>query len=197
MKSQPVDQDLLPITDDEVRSIEQLASEPLERLVVALSVEHACRTAVIRKLTLDDIDLPNRRITLAGHNQRLGELTHIALNTWLDHRRDRWPHTPNRHVLLTTKTALRTTPVSQKSVKPSLSDNGFTIERIRADRILHEALTAGRTHCTCLSSSASPTTPHALHHRGRTAAQRRTRAAGRTVVPPNAARLRPANPPQL
>jgi hypothetical protein len=38
---------------------------------------------------------------------------------------------------------LRTTPVSQKSVKPSLSDNGFTIERIRADRILHEALTAG------------------------------------------------------
>jgi hypothetical protein len=33
--------------------------------------------------------------------------------------------------------------VSQKTVKPSLSDNGFTIERIRADRILHEALTAG------------------------------------------------------
>jgi len=143
LKSQPVDQDLLPITDDEVRSIEQLASEPLERLVVALSVEHACRTAVIRKLTLDDIDLPNRRITLAGHNQRLGELTRRALITWLDHRRGRWPHTPNRHVLLTTKTALRTTPVSQKTVKPSLSDNGFTIERIRADRILHEALTAG------------------------------------------------------
>ena len=45
LKSQPVDQDLLPITDDEVRSIEQLASEPLERLVVALSVEHACRAA--------------------------------------------------------------------------------------------------------------------------------------------------------
>ena len=101
------------------------------------------RTGVIRKLTLDDIDLPNRRITLAGHNQRLGELTRRALITWLDHRRGRWPHTPNRHVLVTTKTALRTTPVSQKTVKPSLSDNGFTIERIRADRILHEALTAG------------------------------------------------------
>jgi integrase len=143
LTSQPADQDLLPITDDEVRSIEHLASEPLEHLVVALSAEHACRTSVIRKLTLDDIDLPNRRITLAGHNQRLGELTHGALIAWLDHRRDRWPHTPNRHVLLTTKTALRTTPVSQNSVKQSLSDNGFTIERIRADRILHEALTAG------------------------------------------------------
>lgn len=93
-------------------------------------------------------------------NQRLGELTHRALITWLDHRRDRWPHTPNRHVLLTTKTALRTTPVSQTSVKQSLSDNGFTIERIRADRILHEALTAGPDplHLS-LSFSASPTTP--------------------------------------
>jgi integrase len=89
LKSQPVDQDLLPITDDEVRSIEQLASEPLEHLVVALSAEHACRTSVIRKLTLDDIDLPNGRITLARHNQRLGELTHGALIAWLDHRRDR------------------------------------------------------------------------------------------------------------
>ena len=28
-------------------------------------------------------------------------------------------------------------------MKQSLSDNGFTIERIRAARILHEALTAG------------------------------------------------------
>ena len=94
-------------------------------------------------LPIDDIDLPNRRITLAGHNQRLGELSHGALIAWLDHRRDRWPHTANRHVLLTTKTALRTTPVSQISVQQSLSDKGFTIERIHADRILHEGLTAG------------------------------------------------------
>lgn len=143
VKAQPADQDILPITDDEVRRIEHFASEPLERLVVALSVEHACRTSVIRNLTLDDIDLPNRRITLAGHNQRLGGLTNKALATWLDHRRARWPHTPNRHVLLTTKTALRTTPVSPSSLKESLRDNGFTIERLRADRILHEALTAG------------------------------------------------------
>lgn len=110
---------------------------------MALSAEHACRTGDIRNLTLDDVDMPNRRITIAGHNQRLGELTHRALITWLDHRRNRWPHTPNRHVLLTTKTALWTTPVSQNSVKQSLRDNGFTIERIRADRILDEALTAG------------------------------------------------------
>jgi hypothetical protein len=33
--------------------------------------------------------------------------------------------------------------VSQNSIKQSLKDSGLTIERIRADRILHEALTAG------------------------------------------------------
>ncbi|MBB5157368.1 hypothetical protein BJ970_004902 [Saccharopolyspora phatthalungensis] len=72
-----------------------------------------------------------------------GHVYPCAADQRLDHRRDRWPHTPSRHVQLTTKSALRTTPVSQNSVKQSLSDNGFTIERIRADRILREALTAG------------------------------------------------------
>lgn len=33
--------------------------------------------------------------------------------------------------------------VSQNSLKQSLRAGGFTIERIRTDRILHEALTAG------------------------------------------------------
>ncbi|ELR85082.1 hypothetical protein W7U_07620 [Mycobacterium sp. H4Y] len=28
-------------------------------------------------------------------------------------------------------------------MKKSLGDNGFTVERLRADRLLHEALTAG------------------------------------------------------
>jgi hypothetical protein len=53
----------------------------------ALAAVHAARWAAIRDLTLDDLDLPNRRITLAGHRQRLGELTHRALRAWLGHRR--------------------------------------------------------------------------------------------------------------
>jgi integrase len=57
--------------------------------MVALAVVHAARWEAIRDLTLDDIDLPNRRITIAGHPQRLGDLSHKALRTWLDHRR---PH---------------------------------------------------------------------------------------------------------
>jgi hypothetical protein len=50
--------------------------------------------------TLDDLDLPNRRITIAGHRQRLGELPHGALLAWLEYRRATWPLTANQHVLI-------------------------------------------------------------------------------------------------
>jgi integrase len=63
-------------------------------VVVALAAVHAARWSAVRDLTLDDLDLPNRRITIAGHRQRLGELTYRALRAWLDFRRATWPHTP-------------------------------------------------------------------------------------------------------
>jgi hypothetical protein len=74
---------------------------------------HAARPKAIPDLTLDDVDLPNRRITIAGagHRQPLGELTCHALLAWLAHRRATWPNTTNRP--------------------------------IRRDRILHEALATG------------------------------------------------------
>ena len=143
VKTRQIDSEMVPMTEQEIHAIEQLASKPAQRVAVALAAEHAARTGVIRNLTLDDLDMPNRRITLDGHNQRLGELTHRALTTWLDHRRATWPLTPNRHVLLNAKTVLGTGPVSGPFVRFSLGRNGFSIDRIRADRILHEALTAG------------------------------------------------------
>ena len=74
---------LLPMTDAEIRAVEQAATSPAQRLIVALAAVHAARWAAIRDLTLDDLDLPNRRITIAGHRQRLGELTCRALRAWL------------------------------------------------------------------------------------------------------------------
>lgn len=130
------------MTGTEIRAIEQLAVEPAQRLAVALAAEHAARTSTIRHLTLGDLDMPNRRITLDRHNQRLGELTYRALRAWLDHRRVAWPRTPNRHVLVNAKTVLNTGPVSGQYIRFCLGRNGFSIDRIRADRILHEALTA-------------------------------------------------------
>jgi len=81
------------MTDAEIRADEQAATSPAQRLIVALAAVHAARWDAIRDLTLD-LDLPNRRITIAGHRQRLGELTYRALRAWLGHRRATWPHTP-------------------------------------------------------------------------------------------------------
>jgi integrase len=143
VKAHQIDPEMVPMSEDEIRLIEQLAVAPAQRLAVALAAEHAARTGTIRNLTLEHLDMPNRRITLDGHNQRLGELTYRALTAWLDHRRAMWPLTPNRHVLVNTKTVLGAGPVSGPFVRFSLGRNGFSIDRIRADRILHEALTAG------------------------------------------------------
>jgi integrase len=87
VKARQIDPEMVPMTEPEIRAIEQLASTPAQRVAVALAAEHAARTGVIRNLILDDLDMPNRRITLDGHNQRLGELTHRALTAWLDYRR--------------------------------------------------------------------------------------------------------------
>lgn len=143
VKAPPIDPAMTPMTDEEIRLVEQLAVQPTERLTIALAAEHAARTGTIRHLLLEDLDLPNRRITLVGHNQRLGELTYRASRAWLDHRRTTWPHTPNPHVLISARTALGAGPVSEPFVRFCLGRNGFSIDRIRADRILHEALTAG------------------------------------------------------
>ncbi len=118
------------------------SASPAQRLIVALAAVHAARWAAIRDLTLDDLDLPNRRITIAGHRQRLGELTCRALRAWLGHRRAAWPRTPNRHVLISAKTALAAGPVSKSYLSWNLQRHGVSIERIRRDRVLHEALTS-------------------------------------------------------
>jgi integrase len=99
LKDRPADFALLPMADEEIRAIEQQADDLAGRVIIALAAENAARTGAIRRLTLDDLDLANRRITLAGRRQRLGDLSHRALRRWLRHRRTTWPHTSNPHVL--------------------------------------------------------------------------------------------------
>jgi len=70
------DPSLLPMTEDEIRAVEQAIIHPGQRLIIALAAVHAARWEAIRALTLDDLDLPSRRITLGGHPQRLGDLSH-------------------------------------------------------------------------------------------------------------------------
>ena len=127
---------------EDIRAVEQAAVTPAQRLAIALAAVHAARPKAIRELTLDDIDLPSRRITLAGHRQRLGELTRHALLAWLGYRYATWPDTANRHVLVSRISALGTRPVSPDYLdKHQL--HGISLEQIRRDRILQEALASG------------------------------------------------------
>jgi integrase len=143
LKTSEAESSLLPMADAEIRAAERVATGPAQRLIVALAAVHAARSGAILHLTLDDLDLPNRRITIAGHPQRLGELTYRTLRSWLGHRRTAWPRTPNRHVLISEKTALGTEPVTSSYLNWQLRRHGISVERIRRDRVLHEALTAG------------------------------------------------------
>src|SRR5512142_665873 len=53
------------MTDVEMRAVEQIVVDRAQRLIVVLAAVHAARAAAIQHLTLDDLDLPNRRIAIA------------------------------------------------------------------------------------------------------------------------------------
>ncbi|MFI6585522.1 hypothetical protein [Embleya sp. NPDC050493] len=98
---------------------------------------------MIRALRLEDLDLGNRRITIAGHSRPLEDLTHHAILDRLDHRRTRWPNTANPHLLITQKTAVKFGPVGKLWATQATRNMTATLERLRVDRQLEEALTHG------------------------------------------------------
>ncbi len=127
------------LSDEDITRAVQAASTPQARLCVTLAAVHAARPGQIRALRLDDVDLGNRRLTIAGRTRPLDELTYRVLVEWLNHRRSRWPHTANTHLLISKESALRHGPVSAPFIRNSrgLPAN---LERLRIDRQLEEAL---------------------------------------------------------
>jgi hypothetical protein len=94
-------------------------------------------------MQLDDVDLGNRRITVGGHVRPLDDLTRRAVPDWLDHRRSRWPNTANPHLLITQKTAVELGPAGKLWTTRATRNLTATLERLRVDRQLEEALTHG------------------------------------------------------
>jgi len=132
---------LQPLSPAEITRTVEAATTPQARLVVALAAVHAARPGAIRALHLDDVDLANRRLTIAGRTRPLDELTHRVLVAWLDHRRRRWPNTANAHLLISARTAVGHGPVSAPGINLMLRGLPATLERLRIDRQLEEALT--------------------------------------------------------
>ncbi|MGW1765810.1 hypothetical protein ACWCQL_17270 [Streptomyces sp. NPDC002073] len=119
------------------------ATTPDIGLIIALAAVHAARPKMIRTMQLDDVDLGNRRITVGSHVRPRDELTRRAVLDWLDHRRSRRPNTANPHLLITQKTGVERGPTGKLWTTRATRNLTATLERLRVDRQLEEALTHG------------------------------------------------------
>jgi integrase len=132
-----------PLEPGQIQRTATGAARPADRLILVLAAVHAARTGAIRALQLDDVDLGDRRLTIAGRPRPLDDLTHRIFVEWLDYRRTRWPNTANPHMLINQMTALETGPVSRHWIDAGFRGQQATLERLRVDRKLEEALTHG------------------------------------------------------
>ncbi len=132
-----------PLRPEEINQATAAAVTPAARLAVALAAVHAARPKTIRELHLDDVDLGNRRITIAGRTRPLDDLTRSLLLAWLARRRHRWPGTANPHLIVNQQTAMTTRAVSENWLTENCRGLTATLEALRVDRQLEEALTCG------------------------------------------------------
>jgi hypothetical protein len=134
---------LQPLGQDDIDDAAAAAVTPAARLIIALAGVHAARSSTICSLLLADADPRSSRLLLPGRPRPLDDLTARLLRAWLQDRRARWPGTANPHLLINTQTALGTGPVSRTWVNTALRGHAATIEALRVDRQLEEALASG------------------------------------------------------
>ncbi|PZS35157.1 MAG: integrase [Pseudonocardiales bacterium] len=134
---------ILPLHPDDLGEAVSVATTPAVRLALALAAVHAVRPKTIRELLLDDIDLGSHQLIIAGRVRPLDDLTRHAVLAWLEHRRTRWPNTANPHLILSQQSAMETGPVSGVWLTNAFRGRAATLERLRIDRLLDEALTHG------------------------------------------------------
>ncbi|MFG1879539.1 hypothetical protein ACGFIV_32365 [Sphaerisporangium sp. NPDC049003] len=113
--------------------------------MTALAAFHGLRNHNLRELLLTDLD--GVRLRIGDRSILLAALARRRLTAWLDHRAARWPTTLNPHLFINVYTAVRTGQVSTVYVNEKV---GMRVQRIREDRILHEAhATGGDTRRLC------------------------------------------------
>jgi integrase len=136
----------LPVDLEQVRAA--LASPDVARAALAALVAfHGLRSGQLCDLRLSD--LRDRRLHVEGRVIPLAEPVRERLAAYIDDRQARWPHTTNPHLFIHFRTAARTEPVGHRWIKLRLDLPG-SVEALRQDRILHEALaTGGDTRRIC------------------------------------------------
>jgi hypothetical protein len=134
---------ILPLAAEQLDDTTQAATTPAARLALALAAVHAARSEAIRNLQLQDVDLGNRRLTIAGVTRPLDELTHRLLLDWLTFRHRRWPHTANPHLIINKQTGSNTRPISDNALTAPFRRRAATLEALRVDRCPRTTSCAG------------------------------------------------------
>ncbi|MFB6857416.1 hypothetical protein ACFCWV_33715 [Streptomyces sp. NPDC056341] len=134
---------LQPLVPEQVDRLVATAATPATRLILAFVAVHAARVAQIASRMLDDVDLGNRRLTIAGRVRPLDDLTRKLLLDWLEHRRRRWPNTAHLRLLINNQTAAKTSRASNHWISAAMRGQDATRERLRVGRQREEALTHG------------------------------------------------------
>ncbi|WP_147427333.1 hypothetical protein [Micromonospora globbae] len=116
---------------------------PTAWLVVVLAAHHALTPNPIRLLRLEHLDLTGRRMQVADQARFIDDLTLTALIDYLAYRQTRWPRTANPHLLLSQQTAHHDGPTSRWWVRHAARLRSATLDALRCDRILEEALAQG------------------------------------------------------
>lgn len=144
-----------PLEQDDVDQAVETATTPMARLVLVLAAVHAARKAATITVQLDDVDLGNRRLTIAGRTRPIDELTHQILIEWLDYRRTRWPNTANLHLIINQRSAVGTGPVSTLWGTKNCVARPRPWNGCASTGNSRKPSRTARTHCTWLPCSAS------------------------------------------
>jgi integrase len=131
---------------------------PDRRLIVLLVGVHALTRGQIARLRLYQVDLAGNRLIVDGRPRVLDALTREHLVAWLEHRRRRWPKTSNPHLLVTSVSANRLTPVSSGYLRSVFACLPVTGAQLRVDRLVSEALNGGDALRIALLFGLSPET---------------------------------------
>jgi hypothetical protein len=132
-----------PLPASQLAGLLDRAGTPAARLAVALIAIHAATAADLTALTLAGLNLAKATLTVTrGGRTRviyLDEITLAMASRWLRYRHQRWPGSPNPHLLVSQQTAADTSPVGYSWIRDMFVPLGVRPARLRQDRILDEA----------------------------------------------------------
>ncbi|MFG2732743.1 hypothetical protein [Streptomyces canus] len=134
-----------PLPSDRLRGLLDSIDSSMGRLAVGLVAVHAIKVTDVARLPLTAPDLARGTLRLRlrdqPHTVYLDTLTRHLLDAWLQTRQQRWPASPNPHLLITTLSAHHPAlpPVSHCALRRAFDQTGITPRQMWRDRVLNEA----------------------------------------------------------